>query len=124
VFLLSCSGGVSGVASGGVPGDDSIIEVMELDGEGDPLLSGERVEYDPNSPTGARASKFADYEVASTMKVDTVQEMMDLSKVKVKTQNKIDFLKKNIVNVAKTKASASAIKTSKSSKSSSSAHRV
>jgi hypothetical protein len=122
------SGGVSGVASGGVsggvPGDDSIIEVMELDGEGDPLLSGERVEYDPNSPTGARASKFADYEVASTMKVDTVQEMMDLSKVKAKTQNKIDFLKKNIVNVAKTKASGSAIKTSKSSKSSSSAHRV
>jgi hypothetical protein len=116
--------GVAGGVSGGVPGDDSIIEVMELDGEGDPLLSGERVEYDPNSPTGARASKFADYEVASTMKVDTVQEMMDLSKVKVKTQNKIDFLKKNIVNVAKTKASASAIKTSKSSKSSSSAHRV
>jgi hypothetical protein len=116
--------GVAGGISGGVPGDDSIIEVMELDGEGDPLLSGERVEYDPNSPTGARASKFADYEVASTMKVDTVQEMMDLSKVKAKTQNKIDFLKKNIVNVAKTKASASAIKTSKSSKSSSSAHRV
>jgi hypothetical protein len=116
--------GVAGGVSGGVPGDDSIIEVMELDGEGDPLLSGERVEYDPNSPTGARASKFADYEVASTMKVDTVQEMMDLSKVKAKTQNKIDFLKKNIVNVAKTKASASAIKTSKSSKSSSSAHRV
>jgi hypothetical protein len=129
--LVGVSGGISGVVSGvsggvsgGVPGDDSIIEVMELDGEGDPLLSGERVEYDPNSPTGARASKFADYEVASTMKVDTVQEMMDLSKVKVKTQNKIDFLKKNIVNVAKTKASGSAIKTSKSSKSSSSAHRV
>jgi hypothetical protein len=119
--------GVSGDVKGetGVAGDDDlIVEITELDGKRNPLLSGQRVEYNPNSPYGSRASKYADFEVASTMKVDTVQEIMDMSKVKTKTQNKIDFLKKNIVNAPKTKASTSAIKTSKSSKSSSSALRA
>jgi hypothetical protein len=130
----SGSGGVSGGVSGaagvvggdvtGVVNNDNAVDTMEVDGEGAPSSSGQKAEYNPNSPYGVNASKFADFEVASTMKVDSAQEMLDLSKVKARTQNKIDFLKKNIVNVAKTKASASAIKTSKSSKSSSSAHRA
>jgi hypothetical protein len=118
--------GVSGVTLGAgavdAPGEE-VIENMELDGEGDPLSSGQKVKYDPNSPTGAIASKFAPIEVASNMIVDSKAEMLEISKVKSNTQNKIDFLKKNIAQVSKPKVSGS-VKTSTSSKTSGAAHRA
>jgi hypothetical protein len=96
---------------------------MEVDGEGAPLSSGKKAKYNPNSPTGAIASKFAPIEVASNMIVDSKVEMLEISKVKYNTQNKIDFLKKNIAQVSKPKVSGS-IKTSTSSKTSGAAHRA
>jgi hypothetical protein len=127
----AASGAASGVVSGVVSGDESGVVLrdeqgsddMEVDGEGAPLSSGKKAKYNPNSPTGAIASKFAPIEVASNMIVDSKVEMLEMSKVKCNTQNKIDFLKKNIAQVSKPKVSGS-VKTSTSSKTSGAAHRA
>lgn len=127
----AASGAGSGVAAGIVSGDESGVVLgdeqgsddMEVDGEGAPLSSGANSKYNPNSPSGSLASKHAPFASGVGMKVDSPKEMLNLSKINSSTQNKIDFLKKNIANV--TKASGSSVtKAPKPSKSSGSAHRA
>jgi hypothetical protein len=113
----------SGLVSDG--GDESGVQDVEMteSGEGAPLSSGVKSKYNPDSPSGALASKHAPYASGVGMKVDSPKEMLNLSKVNSSTQNKIDFLKRNVGNVSKTSGSPSA-KALKPSKSSGSAHRA
>jgi hypothetical protein len=115
------AGGDSGVGAGDDAGDQDVV--MTETGEGAPLSSGVNSKYNPNSPYGSLASKHAPFASGVGMKVDSPKEMLNLSKVNSSTQNKIDFLKKNIANVTKTSGSSS-IKAPKPSKSSGSAHRA